>query len=238
MKKAISLLLLTSSTIFYGQSIMTPKSNSIEKKWIQNREYKMNWSIVKDTSKIELGTVTTKINKNKKHLMVITSVELKKNTTQWIDTTIADAKTLKPVYHSSYNQGRDMVIHYNDSITGYFFDKKKQTKKAIKEANPASYFDSNIYPLLIGWLPFKEGYSQDISVYDYNPENSGVKKASVLEVKSSIINVQNKNHDVWQVKVKDEISNGESTYYFDKKNRSLLKQVIRGNGRELIFTLI
>jgi hypothetical protein len=93
---------------------------------------------------------------------------------------------------------------------------------------------------LITWIPLKEGYKQDISIYDYNPSGKiGVIKASVKNVVSGIYK-SNKtgNRNVWVVTVTDEIGNGKDDfmiYYIDKTNRKLWKQEINAGGRKMIM---
>ncbi len=78
-----------------------------------------------------------------------------------------------------------MVLKFEKVVTGFYNVKMKQKNTIIKDRTLMEYFDSNLYPFLIGWLPLKEGYTQNISIYDYNPTAKiGVLKARVTEVKS------------------------------------------------------
>src|SRR5438045_3432921 len=124
---------------------MTEKK-AVEKKWIRNEHYKMGWYSITDTTETEIGSITTVIKKNNDSIMVIAEITRMQMKGQWIDSTIADSKNMMPIYHSSYNQRRDMVLHFGKIVTGYYHDKIKNTKDNINDTTNESYFDSNIYP--------------------------------------------------------------------------------------------
>ncbi len=242
--RAIILSLLTIITITAkAQTVLTPSKNAVDRKWVKNASYQMIWYALRDTSKFELGKVITQISVNETHVTAITQVAMKSVNSPWVDSTIADAKTLKPVRHSSYNMQRDMVLNFGKIVTGFYNDKMKKTNTIIKDTTRSDYFDSNLYPVLIGWLPLSEGYKQDLSIYDYNPSaKTGVLKAFVKNVQSGTYPSEKSGlRNVWIVSVSDEIGNGEngsSTYYFDKADRKLWKQEIDANGRKMMMKLI
>lgn len=226
-----------------AQSLLTPSKKSFEKKWIKNSEYQMIWYSLKDTAKFEIGKVTTQISSDKTNLTVISQISMKNMKTPWVDSTVANLKTLKPIKHSSYNMQRDMVLNFGEIVTGFYNDKMKKNTIIVNDTTKSDYFDSNLYPFIIGWLPLENNYKQDISIYDYNPSAKiGVIKASVKNVTSSTYQTdKNGIKNVWVVTVSDEIGNGEnavSTYYFDKVDRKLWKQEIDVNGRKMIMKLV
>ncbi|MFN8292076.1 MAG: hypothetical protein U0U70_17615 [Chitinophagaceae bacterium] len=238
-KRLLLPVLILSSLAGPAQSLLIPAENAFEKKWIGNTHYQMTWFAVKDTALMEIGKVKTSIAAGDKYLVVVTRVSLKNATSPWTDSTIADLKTLTPVRHSSYNMQRDMVLEFGKIITGYYDDKVKNKRTLISDTAMGGYFDSNLYPALIGWLPLGENYKQDISIYDYNPYGkTGVIKASVTGVASGTFQSEKKGtRNVWVVAVSDEIGNGTNTYYFDKEDRTLWKQEINVNGRKMLMKL-
>jgi hypothetical protein len=62
----------------------------------------MTWYSLRDTAKFEIGKVTTKISTDKTNLTVVTQVSMKNMKMPWVDSTVANLKTLKPIRHSSY----------------------------------------------------------------------------------------------------------------------------------------
>lgn len=242
--KTIFLFVLTLATFkSNGQRILTPSQKSFDKKWVKNTQYEMIWYALRDTAKFEMGKVTTQISTDQSNLTVVTRVNMKSMKTPWVDSTVANLKTLKPIRHASYNMQRDMVLDFGKIVRGYYLDKMKKQTIVVNDTTSGEYYDSNLYPILIGWLPFTDNYKQDISIYDYNPSAKiGVLKASIKNVSSSTYQTdKNGSRDVWVVTVSDEIGNGEngvSTYYFDKADRKLWKQEIDAGGRKMMMKLV
>jgi hypothetical protein len=244
MKKFILLSIIVLVASFANaQTTLVPSKNAVEKKWIKSQDYQMVWYAIRDTSKMEIGKVNTSISSNKKNITVVTQVSMKQMKTPWVDTTVADKNTLKPIRHSSYNGQRDMVLNFGKVVTGKYNNKMKKKQTEIKDTTNEAYFDSNLYPTLISWLPLKEGYKQDIAIYDYNPDGKiGVIKAFVKEVKKGIYeNKKSGTRNVWVVTVADELGNGEngiSTYYIDILDRKVWKQEINAGGRKMEMVLV
>lgn len=229
-----SLVLLISSTIT-AQSLI-PSKNVFESKWIKNVNYQMGWYVMRDTTKMKIADVHTSIKTDKNYITIITEVKMLNTTAQWIDTTIAELKTLKPIRHSSFNAQRDMNIVFGKVVSGYYHDKLKKEITVISDTTTTLYFDSNIYPTLINWLPLKEGYQQEISIYDYNPAVNGVIGAGIKNVQSGSFNTDAGVKDVWIVTVKDDIAKGANdhfVYYIDKQDRRLWMQEINAGGRKM-----
>ncbi len=230
------------SSVATAQDFLTPSKGIFERKWIHNSSYKMTWYVVKDTTKLAIGAVSTQISTDKKQLTVITQVNMRNMKSPWIDSTVADLSTLRPIRHSSYNMQRDMVLNFGKIVTGFYHDKTKKVNTSISDTTQTKYFDSNLYPILIGWLPLSTTYRKDISIYDYNPSAKiGVIKASVKQVTSGEYkSLKNGLRSVWIVTVTDEISddpNSVNTYYFDKEDRRLWKQDIESKGRKMMMLL-
>lgn len=225
-----------------AQTKLVPAKNVVEKKWMTNQKYQMVWYALRDTARFEIGKVTTEISNDGNKITAITQVSMKRSNTPWIDSTVAFVKDLAPVYHSSYNAQRDMALTFGKVVTGYYNDKIKKIRTIIKDTTKEDYFDSNLYPTLITWLPLKEGYKQDIAIYDYNPAGKiGVIKASVLDVKRGIFeSAVSGIHNVWVVTVSDEIGGADSkmTYYIDMADRKLWKQEIVAGERKMLMQLV
>ncbi|RYE57978.1 MAG: hypothetical protein EOP48_04620 [Sphingobacteriales bacterium] len=239
---AIMVLAILTNAV-QAQKNLKPGSMSFESRWMKDQTYRMKWLSMQDSTALEIGEVTTQITSDKKRLTSITQVALNNAKATWIDTTIAEIHSLKPVYHSSYNGQRDMALHFGKIVTGFYNDKIKQRRLAISDTTTEDYFDSNFYPTLIGWLPLKDGYSQNVSIYDYNPSGKkGVIKAQIKYVSSGIYETNKSGpRAVWVVVVSDEISGGENNhvvYYFDKVDRRLWRQEMSVGGRKMMMVLI
>ncbi|WP_432412489.1 hypothetical protein [Rasiella sp. SM2506] len=237
-------ILLTFISVFISlnsiaqDSIITPLNNSFDSELIKNENYEMNWFMEMDSSKMEIGKIKTEIKRIKNNVLIITTVKMSQAQTKWVDTTLAHINNLKPIYHSSYNQQRDMVLNFDEKVTGYYFDKKTNTKNEISETTSGSYFDSNMYPQLIRWLPLNKGYHSAISIFDYNPKaKTGVIKAFIKNIEKGKLPG---NSDVWIVTVTDDISDNKAimTFYIDSKTRQIIRQEVDIQGRKMVMELI
>lgn len=233
-------VVLFSNNAFGQKKIISPDHNTFDSKLIKAGTSKMTWYMLQDTLKIEIGKVNTEVSKKDGNVVIITKVEMKETSVQWTDTTVAKINTLKPVYHSSFNQQRDMVLNYDQEISGYYLDKKTNTKTSISEQTTKSYFDSNIYPQLIRWLPLKDNYTQTISIFDYNPNaETGVITATIKKVTSGFIIINEQKKEIWKVSTTDDISDNKviNTFFIEKESRKLLKHDIDMQGRKMSMEL-
>ncbi|MFT3795871.1 hypothetical protein [Flavobacterium sp.] len=240
MKTTILLLFATMSCTLYGQTLI-PGKKAFESKWIKPEKQQMTWYAVKDTTLFEIGKVSTDLIVDKKQLTVVTQIDLKNAASPWIDSTAAEIETLKPIFHSSYNAQRDMRLQFGKQVTGFYNDKVKQVNTPISDVPQSAYFDSNLYPVLLRWLPLTEGYQQTIAIYDMNPTQTGVHKAFITEVKKGeYLSKKSGRHAVWIVSVYDEIGDGntKSQYYIDQQTRQLWQQEITAGGRKMLMRSI
>lgn len=238
--KAFLFLLVLSGTYSFSQQLLTPQNLTINSKLIKDETSESVWYAENAGTKTEIGSIITEIKKlNKTDLLIKTIVKIKKTPdASWTDSTIVKSANFLPSYHSSYNSMRDMVLKSGkNKVTGYYLDKKSQ-KKDLFETDAFNYFDSSSYPMMIRFLPLKENYSSEISIFDYNPKanKNGVMKAYVLDVKK----VDYKGKQVWAVKTTDDISNKTTitTYYIDPDTRKTVSQDIEMNGRKMYMEAI
>jgi hypothetical protein len=85
------------------------------------------------------------------------------------------------------------------------------------------------------------GYSQTISIFDYNPTSKiGVITATVKNTEETTIDFKGKEKKVWKVETTDDISNNSTinTYYIEKSTRKILKQEIDFGGRKMLMELV
>lgn len=234
------LILLFLSTTSSAQQILVPAKNVFQTKWIKESSYTMVWYGMRDTMKMEIGEVRTQISFDKKNIIVITTVAMKSIKAPWIDSAIAIRKTMAPVQHTSSNMQRDMVLNFNKIVTGNYLDKMKKVNHVISDTTDMPYFDSNLYPTLITWLPLTDGYAKDLSIYDYNPMGKkGVVKAHIKNVQSgSYQSSKSGERKVWIVTVNDDLGSNDKdfiTYHIDKQTRQLWKQEINAQGRKMVM---
>ncbi|MDH7913576.1 hypothetical protein [Winogradskyella sp. SYSU M77433] len=244
MKNIIFLIFLALSIYmksFCQDAPLNPLNHNANIEFLTSETYNMEWIMLKDSTEVKIGEIETQIKKEKELIYFITSVNIKQSSTQWIDSTVISSDNLKPIYHSSFNQNRDMVLKFDDNITGYYFDKQTNTKTQILEETNKPFFDSNFYPQLIRLLPLAKDYSTSISIFDYNPDSKiGVIKATIKNTTKIKLDFDGKTHNIWKVETTDDISDNSvlNTYYIEVSKRKILKQEIDFGGKKMIMRLI
>ncbi|WP_431160832.1 hypothetical protein [Flagellimonas beolgyonensis] len=225
-----------------GQELsLSPKNNPSNMDLLESEISKMSWFMIKDTTEVKIGEIHTEIKKDEDRILITTTVLMEQSTNKWVDSTIVNAQNFKPVYHSSFNLQRDMILKFGDKITGYYLDKQTSDKKVISIETNRSFFDSNFYPQLIRLLPLEDGYSKTISIFDYNPKsNIGVISATIHSTEKTTLTYNKKPKQVWKVETTDDISNNTaiSTYYIEISSRKIIKQVVDFGGRKMIMRSI
>ena len=236
--KTFLIFLLIGSTHLFSQKLLTPGNSNIDSKLIKDETSEAVWYAENAGTKIEIGSIITDLKKlNKTDLLIKTTVKMKQAPDAWVDSTIVKTANFQPVYHSSFNAMRDMVLKSEKSkVTGYYLDKKAQKKDNI-DMPATDYFDSSSYPMLIRFSPLKEQYTAEISIFDYNPDaKKGIIKAYIQDVQKT----EYKGKKVWAVKTTDDIRDKTVivTYYIDPETRKILKQEIDLGGRKMVLETV
>jgi hypothetical protein len=128
-----------------------------------------------------------------------------------------------------------MVLHYQEGkVSGWYNDKRKGVTTQTLDTVAGLYFDSNIYPHLLAWLPLKKGYTSQIPIYNFGgPENRGVFSVSITSVtEDTYTTSQNEVVKVYVVDIVDGSSQSVSQYFIGQKDRKTYKistQTSRGN---------
>ncbi len=238
LKSLILLFFIAMSTLGYSQNILTPDKNVFDNKWLKIGKSEFAYSVITNNKLVEIGTFTIETNTTNSTLSIYTILSLFNATDKWIDTSISEMNTFKPIYRSSFNKNKEFVLHFKNNVTGYYFDKLAQKRTTVKDPLNEKGFDSYTYPYLIGTLPLTTGYKAAIAVYDYKPDNqSNFKKSIIEEVKSNFHKSSfTGDHSVWQVTVLETATNERYNYYIDKDSRRLWKVEIFSNGQHILLT--
>lgn len=224
-------------TISFAQSALVPGESVLDTRWMKNSKSEMTYFAIANGQPVEIGFFKIELSTKRNQFSVYTLLQFLDSEEQWIDTCIADFNTLKPIYRSSFSKDKDFALKYGNELSGYYYDKKTQKRKTIKEPAKERFFDFYSYPYLLSMLPLSAGYKKDIVVYDYKPENSSnIKKAKIEEVKSNIYTSSlTGDHKVWQVTVAEETTGDQYQYYIDKDTRRIWKVEILAKGQQLLL---
>jgi len=235
--KALLPILLLSAGLCKAQKALTPGNIPFDTKLIKNGKYEMACYIMDGERQVQNSTFVYDVNLDKETFSIFTVLTATGTNDQWIDTSIADKATFKPIYRSSYSKNREMQLHYGKEVTGYHYDKKSRKKKVIKEPVNEAFLDSYLYPYVIGLLPLTSGYSASLPVYDYKPENtSNVKSTRIEEVKNNIyVSSLTGTHKVWQMSIYEPATDEKYEYYIDQETRRIWKVEVFAQGQHVLM---
>lgn len=235
---SLLLPLLAATLLCKAQTIITPGDNSFDKKWLKSGKYEMAcFSLDGAGNKTEISTFIFEINAGNGPLSIYTTLKVPGSDDHWVDTSIIDGSTFKPIYRSSFSRNREMVLKYDKEVTGHHYDKHTKKRSTIKEPVKEAFFDNYSYPYLLGLLPLSSGYHADMAVYDYKPTNtSNIKKTLIEEVKNSLfVSPLTGEHKTWQVSVYEQATDEKSEYYIDKETRRLWKVEVFAKGQHILM---
>lgn len=221
-----------------AQSLLKPGDNAFNLKLLRSTHFEMSYSVVSGRQASAISSFDVDIVVNGKTISVFTQIKLPSGNSIWTDTTVADIATLVPVYRSSDNSSRKYHVKYGNIIEGYYFDKQSGKGSQIRESGKGEFFDSYLYPYLLGALPLSSGYKATLPVYEYKPgSTSKVSDVRITEVKSSMHRTGiSGEHAVWQVSVWEEGTDVKYEYYIDKETRKLWKaEILASNGNRFVL---
>ena len=153
MKYFFLLLIFASESVCFAQTVLTPAANTFEKKWIKKGTTEMACYAKSGTQWAPIGSFDITVREIDNRLLVSTLLKLNNSDSKWVDTSISELGSLKPVYRSLFTPDRNMVLHFGKEVSGYYLDKAVNKKTAVKELVSNDFFESYTYPYLLAALP-------------------------------------------------------------------------------------
>ncbi|AEW00533.1 hypothetical protein A4D02_24700 [Niastella koreensis] len=237
MKYTLTLLLAVAALFGHSQTIQVPGGHTFDKKYLKNGSYDMTLFMEREGKMEEAFLFTFSVTYTGKILSVYTSmVMLADTTSRSTDTSISDGNTFKPIYRSSNSAFHKMVLNYGKNVSGYYYNKESKKKYFIKEQGSA-FFDNYAYPYLLALLPFTTGYTTEMAIFDFKPENSrNIKTAHINEVTSEVyVSEHSGEHKVWRVNVYEDVPANNFVYYFDQETRRIWKIDFEMHDTHMVF---
>ncbi|SHL39096.1 hypothetical protein SAMN05444266_103173 [Chitinophaga jiangningensis] len=224
--------LLLALSLFANRSEAQSKFDT---KLLTPGKYNLTCFAIRDGGETEIGNFSLGIKTSADQLLLDASMVILGVNEPWLDTAVSDLQTFKPVYRASHSGNKDLVLHFGNEVTGIYLDKKTGKQQQIKENGSQYFVDSYTYPYLLALLPLASGYTTQIPVYEYKPENKhNVKQAEVEQVKSNtFVSKYTGTHPVWEVTVVEPATNERSVTYIDKDTRRIWQIDIYSNGQQL-----
>lgn len=224
----VSLLLSLPQWNSFAQDVVEPGSPGLLTQVVQPYHVTYRFTMVQEERKLDIGPFVDElrvIEKNEGKLFVrVQNI----GNGRLIDTAIAKATTLEPIYHSGRNRGGTLVLNFSGmSVKGQKVVQPGDSVIVIDQTLSQKLFDSNLYDLVVRFLPLKEGYRARIPTYIF--EQGGLSWYDVAVKGSERVGAD----ETWVV----ESVHGKVTvtFWIDKQSRELLKYyAVTGQGVDLI----
>lgn len=239
MYKKLIILFILFNFCFVGhsQTITNIDSNTFDKKLLKSDKYLMDCFIEEENPKTKFATFNVEIEVTEKTITVNTALNYDRSNESIKDKTIADIKSLKPIYRSTFSKTYDYELNFDSTIKGYYLDKKNEKKTTVNDIIAPQTLDNFLYTYLLGALPLSESFKGSLSTYDYKSPNKN-KTADVIikEVKSTNLpNDDFKENRVWELVVSETAVNDNYHFFIDKNTRKLLRIEVETKGQKIIL---
>lgn len=228
MKKAILVIIALSgiNVTVYAQSMKEMTNYSMSIFFGSKTTISLTQSVEIDTGNNKVAVCTAMIN----------SVTKNNDVT---DTSIVDAATFAPIYHSSINSDHKYALHYSKSaVTGYYLDNKTQKNTPVKDLISEPLIDGSSLDYVFTKLPLSASFKKNLNVYNYTPNSSSsISKVIIGDVESDVYaSIHSGNRNVWKVNLVAITPSGEQRkyiYYLDKDTRRLWHYDVEIGGKRI-----
>ncbi|OJJ19116.1 hypothetical protein BKI52_20075 [marine bacterium AO1-C] len=222
-----------------AQITITPTKKFIENQYLQNEVSRYELSVEVNGKRVvravQEDAITLMPAKNQ--LLRVQKL-LVQGRAMSIDSALITLDNFQPIYHAGINPRRNIQLKYDyatGKIMGSYTPKKQAKPQAIDQKVLTPYFDSNVYEMMLRFLPLKPSLKAKFPAYAYeSEEKNGVRWYQIQEVTLQKFNDQ----PCFVVKVKNK--QGQVIHYWiNQQNRTLHKYEIQlPNGRKVLFTKV
>ena len=222
-----------------AQITILPGNKSINTSLLKTGTYRMAYTISYNDKWVPLGEYVIELSIVNKQLKVNATLSFAKTAARWTDNFVADATSFLPVSNYSDRDARTLSLSFSNKLTGFYLDKKSQTKKPINQNIPGNCFDVSVYPYIIQMLPLELGYRAILPVFDYEAaDNTKIHRIEITEVKTDIYTSDlTGEHAVWKVTVLEGNTGHLFNYFIDKSTRRIWKiNIVSAKGDKITIS--
>lgn len=227
-----------------AQITITPSSKFIMTKYLKNEvsQYELSVNVkgkkvVRAILEDAITLLPTNKQQKKKRVLRVQKL-LVKGRAMSVDSAIITLNAFEPIYHAGTNPRRNIRLRYHyasGKVKGSYLLKKKQLTHKIDQNVASPYFDSNVYEMMLRFLPLKPGLKAKFPAYAYeSKEKHGVHWYNIPKVE-----LGKYNQKVCYVVTIKNNQGQETNYWIDQFNRTLYKyEITMPNGRKILFTKV
>lgn len=180
---------------------VVPGSEELQYDKLQGNQYTYELYLVTGNQEIQIGTLTEKVRILKKVNIVERVQKLKRGNSEHVDSVRAALDSFAPLFHSSLNNNREILLQFNSSGVEGTYKPANSTPVDIHQTFGHRYFDSNWVDLVIRLLPLRSGYERTIKTFEVAPDGTpGFVPYQVKVLGQEEIQMENgENKKVWIV---------------------------------------
>lgn len=226
---ALSLLPL----LAFCQKTVIPGSPDINTTHLKTEKSLYTVYYVKDTSWTKMGSLAYDISFSGNQLTLIYTYTNKDKDWSKQRTSVANAKTLRPISYKSDGPEIKLDLNFGETIKGSYYSKKTKKNKQVNLHPKGPYIEFNLADHLITTLPLDVGYKAIIPEFYYiDNSDTLITNYIVKEVKSYIYHSpRTGNHNSWLATVVEESTGAIYNYVVDKKDYRLWqREMSMGKG--------
>lgn len=231
--RTLILVLNLLSSVAFCQKTIVPGSPDIKTTYLKPEKSLYTVYYVKDTSWTKMGSLAYDISFSGNQLSLIYTYTEKDNKWSKQRTSVADAKTLKPISYKSEGVEVKLDLNFGETIKGSYYSKKNKKDKQLNLQPKGPYIDFNLADHMLTTLPLDVGYKAIIPEFYYDDDSKVlISNYIVREVKSYVYrSLRTGNHETWLVNVLEESTGAVYNYVIDKKDHRLWqREMSMGKG--------
>jgi len=232
MRFLLSVVLLFSLNLVTAQKTIYPSRGIVGKEFLHDDRFSFKLYGLHDSMKRALGSleviITVDSEARRLIYVYIQKVGPANFTALLVDSVIISTEDFSPIYHSTRRQGDETMLNFEGNrVNGewYVFNRVRD----IIDSTTPPFFDYHILPLLVCWLPLKEGENYELPVYDFIVGRHSMTSVSITNIET----LYSDNREIRKITVKEHIrKNSGTVFYVDANSHKLLRADIEKGDKK------
>lgn len=232
MRFLFNVVLLFSLNFVNAQQRIYPSPGIVGKQFLHDDMFSFKLYGLRDSIKLALGNlqVIISVDKEAQRLIYIQKTEIGPANFKdvLIDSAVISTKDFSPIYQSTRRQGDETMLYFEGNrVKGewYVFNRSRD----ITDSTTPPFFNYHILPLLVCWLPLKEGESYEMPVYDFIVGRHSMTSVSITKIET----IYREKREIRKITVEEHIrKNSRSIFYVDANSHKLLQVDIEKGERK------
>lgn len=196
---------------------LRPGNAVVDGRHVQTATVRYALTLLRDGAATSAGQVIdeTQRDSTKDQVLVRRVQTVRRGTSQLIDSTVSDGRTLAPRAHRSLQPTRRMALDFNGRRVKASIGPVDAPLVPVDTTLPFAAFDSGNWDLLVRSLPLEKGYSARFAVFDLD---AGLKEYEIKVTGSAMVQDEDAHVVVFTI-----AKGRDSVVWIGKQSRQLLR---------------